>query len=123
MAHGDSGAQRSGQTASNPPFNALTFYPQPRGIQGSDGGHQPEAASNIVSNANSWVPSAQQALHNALQASGYTGTQPGMNMATALPAQYSGFSGPPTAPPNSPSDGASHAMYSVMSYAPNTVAP
>ncbi|KAF1854853.1 hypothetical protein Lal_00002589 [Lupinus albus] len=123
MAHGDPGAQRSGQTTSNPPFNAPIFYSQPRGIQDSDGGHQPEAASSIVSNANSWVPSAQQALHNALQASGYASTQPGMNMATDLPAQYSDFSGPPTAPPNSPSGGASHAMYSVMSYAPNAVTP
>ncbi|KAF5982943.1 hypothetical protein FBULB1_4056 [Fusarium bulbicola] len=123
MAQGDSGAQRSGQPASNPPFNAPSFYPQPRGTQGSDGGHQPEAASHIVSNANSWVPSAQQALHNALQASGYAGTQLGMNMATAIPAQYSGFSGPPTAPPNSPSDGGAPAMYSFMSYAPNAVAP
>ncbi|ENH71112.1 hypothetical protein FOC1_g10008485 [Fusarium oxysporum f. sp. cubense race 1] len=80
MAQGDSAAQRSGPPASNPPFNEPSFCPQPRRPQCSNGGHQPEAASHVVSNANSWVPSAQQALHNALQASGYAGAQPGMNM-------------------------------------------
>ncbi|EWZ39147.1 hypothetical protein ACKRZS_001554 [Fusarium odoratissimum] len=123
MAQGDSAAQRSGPPASNPPFNAPSFCPQPRRPQCSNGGHQPEAASHVVSNANSWVPSAQQALHNALQASGYAGAQPGMNMVTALPAQYAGSSGPPTAPPNSPSDGVAHAIYPAMPYALDAMAP
>ncbi|KAF4955370.1 hypothetical protein FGADI_4615 [Fusarium gaditjirri] len=123
MAQGDSAVQRSGPPASNPQFNAQSFHPQPRRPQGSDSGHQTEAASHVVSNANSWVPSAQQALHNALQASGYAGAQPGMNMVEALPVQYAGFSGPPTAPPNSPSDGAAHALYPVMPYTPDAVAP
>ncbi|KAF4455308.1 hypothetical protein F53441_2322 [Fusarium austroafricanum] len=105
MTQGNFAAQHPGPLTSNPPFGPPTFRPQPRRPQGTDSGYQSEAASQTTTNSNHWMPSAHQALNNALQASGYADTQPDVAMVMMPPTQYDGLDTPAYVPPNSPVEG------------------
>ncbi|KAF5021814.1 hypothetical protein F66182_6140 [Fusarium sp. NRRL 66182] len=97
--------QHPGPLVSNPPFRSFAFQPQPaRDVDAEHcEEHHPEPSSQMNSGSNSWVPSAHQALTNALQASGYA------NMGAGVATQYTEPAYNPVAPlivpPNSPAQG------------------
>ncbi|KAL6917506.1 hypothetical protein ACHAPO_000675 [Fusarium lateritium] len=106
MAQGSSASHHPGPLSSNPPFGIPSFRSQPSRPQNPAGSHSPESAS--LANSNSWMPSAHQALNNALQASGFGEEQNGMGAMITLPLNGNPVPSilePPVAPPNSPVQG------------------
>ncbi|KAK6710860.1 hypothetical protein SNK03_005264 [Fusarium graminearum] len=102
-AQGNGAFQHPGPLSSNPPFGVPSFQPLSDRPQNTAGCHSPESAS--YANSNSWMPSAHQALNNALQASGFGDMQNGMETMSPLPSNGNPVPSiiePPVAPPNSP---------------------
>ncbi|KAM0355655.1 hypothetical protein ACHAPU_000040 [Fusarium lateritium] len=77
--------QHPGPLNSNPPYGPPSFQPQPVQFIGTDSGYHSESAPQVNGNLNSWVPSAQQALSNALQASGFSDVRQDMTVGTLTP--------------------------------------
>ncbi|KAF4336992.1 hypothetical protein FBEOM_9110 [Fusarium beomiforme] len=92
MVQEDFAAQHPGPLTPSAPFNPPSYQHQLRQPQESGSGQQSEATSQEIPNLSSWVPSAQQALNNALQASGYADAQSGMPMGLMPSAQFDGLS-------------------------------
>ncbi|KAJ4259607.1 hypothetical protein NW762_007537 [Fusarium torreyae] len=119
--------QHPGPLVSNPPFGPPTFQPQPGPPRGPDSGYNSESASQVNFDSNSWVPSAHQAITNALQASGYANGPVDMAAMGMLPGQYAepdyGSVEPPTVPPNTPIQGVSRLVAPAMPYGADASAP
>ncbi|KAM0249572.1 hypothetical protein ACHAP5_002697 [Fusarium lateritium] len=117
QGNGDMSIQHPAPLYSNPPFGSPSFQPQPVQSRGTDSGYHSESASQVNGNLNSWVPTAQQALDNALQASGFVDVQHQMRMFS--PQNHGpeyGFGTLLAVPPNSPIEGAAYATNSSMPY-------
>ncbi|KAL4721892.1 hypothetical protein ACLX1H_011084 [Fusarium chlamydosporum] len=126
MAHGNSASQHPGPLSSNPPFGAPSFQPQAGQFPSTAAWHNPESASQMNPNSNSWMPSAHQVLNNALQASGFGNVQAGMGaMGTFTPSDgpVPNDLEPPVAPPNSPAQGAPGLIIPVMQLDSVALAP
>ncbi|WZH48703.1 hypothetical protein QYS62_009884 [Fusarium acuminatum] len=111
---GDMPIQHPAPLYSNPPFGMPSFQPQPVQSRGTGSGYHSESALQVNGNLNSWVPTAQQALDNALQASGFTDMQHQMRMFSPQNGLEYGVGAPLAVPPNSPVEGAAYATNSSM---------
>ncbi|CAF3432873.1 unnamed protein product [Fusarium graminearum] len=122
-AQGNGAFQHPGPLSSNPPFGVPSFQPLSDRPQNTAGCHSPESAS--YANSNSWMPSAHQALNNALQASGFGDMQNGMETMSPLPSNGNPVPSiiePPVAPPNSPIQDAPGVMGGQAQGASNNMA-
>ncbi|KAF4969743.1 hypothetical protein FSARC_3086 [Fusarium sarcochroum] len=125
IVQGNFSTQHPGPLVSNPPFGPPTFQPQPGPPRGSDSGYNSESASQLNPDTNSWVPSAHQAITNALQASGYANGAVDMATMGMFSAQYSepnydSFE-PPMVPPNTPIQGMGGQAHSAVNHMANGV--
>ncbi|KAG8671818.1 hypothetical protein FPOAC2_05180 [Fusarium poae] len=124
MAQENFAPYHPGPLSSNPPFGIPSFRPQPSRPQNAASSHNPESAS--LANSNSWMPSAHQALNNALQASGFGEEQNGMGAMATLPPNGNPVPSilePPVAPPNSPVQGVPGTVVPCMPLDTGALAP
>ncbi|KAM0415729.1 hypothetical protein ACHAPT_013314 [Fusarium lateritium] len=102
--------QHPGPLTSNPPqFRVAPSLqgqaaPTQHGGTGPHSGQQPMVNGNSSDN-NSWIPSAHQAISNALRSSGLATTNHGMARSNMPPSTNLNFGLSYRAPPNSPVEG------------------